>query len=316
MRSQEVIWTALPNGRKAGVFRLSVHVAPRLMTDEGLPDPRLQLFKDFMNWPANALKFEVKLGGGAPVAAKIVTAPQASNDLWTALFRADTFVRPHRFDALLGRKVRSYPVRHIRTFVKDLYKQLVTASATDHPDFSRLMAGPDGPRQRSFAELNFVDDQREGDRKKRLLDQLENEFPFLDQERKQRWGAIPFNPNEPAVKSFLQLERFHEAASAVFRLPRLGEKGAREGKLVKWLIAPGQAVDIDEPLGEVNTATGLVKIPSPWAGTVVALNAAPGAVIRVGNPLLAEPRAPAGAAVTMTRDFVKKHDAFNKKPTL
>ena len=149
MRSQEIIWTALPNGRKADTFRLSVHVAPRLITDEGLPAPRLQLFRDFMNWPANPIKFQVKIGGGTPIAAKIVTMPPAANDLWTAVFKADTFVRPHKFEPLLGRKVRSYPVRHIRTFIKDLYTQLVAASPTDHPDFSRLMSRGDGQGQRS-----------------------------------------------------------------------------------------------------------------------------------------------------------------------
>ncbi len=319
MRNQEVIWTALPNGRQAGVFRLSVHVAPRLMTDEGLPDPRLQLFKDFMNWPANALKFEVKLGGGAPVAAKIVTAPQASNDLWTAVFNANTFVRPHRFDALLGRKVRSYPVRHIRTFVRDLYTQLVAASPTDHPDFDRLMSGGDGPRQRSFAELNFVDESEEGDRKSELLQQLENQFPFRGEGEGrfgQRWGAIPFNPKDPPVKSFLQLEKFHQPPPAIFRVSGLGAEGVREGRLVRWLVARGEAVALDQLLGEVQTAKGPVKLLSPWAGTVRSVNKPVGSTIRVGDPLLAEPGAPVAPAVTMTRDFVKKLDAFNKKPTL
>jgi 2-oxoisovalerate dehydrogenase E2 component (dihydrolipoyl transacylase) len=70
-----------------------------------------------------------------------------------------------------------------------------------------------------------------------------------------------------------------------FRLPDLGE-GLEEAEVVQWLVAEGDAVELNQPLVEVNTAKALVEIPSPYSGVVVRLHAEPGAVVQVGAPLV------------------------------
>ncbi|MFI6579177.1 dihydrolipoamide acetyltransferase family protein [Nocardiopsis sp. NPDC050513] len=92
-----------------------------------------------------------------------------------------------------------------------------------------------------------------------------------------------------------------------FDLPDLGE-GLTEAEVVRWLVAVGDTVAIDQPVAEVETAKSIVEVPSPFAGTVDGLHGAEGAVLAVGTPLIsvddgeeAAPAAPdpvSGAAVT------------------
>src|SRR5918999_3825733 len=74
-------------------------------------------------------------------------------------------------------------------------------------------------------------------------------------------------------------------AERVFNLPDLGE-GLEDAEIVEWKVSPGDAVDFNQPLIEVNTAKALVEIPSPVAGRVTALHGEPGAVVVVGQPLV------------------------------
>lgn len=86
------------------------------------------------------------------------------------------------------------------------------------------------------------------------------------------------------------------SAAQVFDLPDLGE-GLTEAELVRWLVAVGEVVGIDQPVAEVETAKAMVEVPSPFAGTVLTLHGAEGATLPVGAPLLTvgEPGAePAG----------------------
>lgn len=71
----------------------------------------------------------------------------------------------------------------------------------------------------------------------------------------------------------------------VFRLPDLGE-GLTEAVLMRWLVAPGDAVRVDQPIAEVETAKSVVEIPSPFAGRVSALHGAEGQTLDVGAPLI------------------------------
>ena len=74
-------------------------------------------------------------------------------------------------------------------------------------------------------------------------------------------------------------------AERTFTVPDLGE-GLTEAQLVRWLVEPGAAVEVNAPLCEVETAKAVVVIPSPWAGTVRALHGRPGESIPVGAPLV------------------------------
>lgn len=70
-----------------------------------------------------------------------------------------------------------------------------------------------------------------------------------------------------------------------FLLPDLGED-LTEADLVRWLVAEGDTVAIDQPIVEVETAKSLVEVPCPWAGTVTTLHGAAGQTLEVGKPLI------------------------------
>jgi pyruvate dehydrogenase E2 component (dihydrolipoamide acetyltransferase) len=71
----------------------------------------------------------------------------------------------------------------------------------------------------------------------------------------------------------------------VFLLPDPGE-GLEEAEVVAWLVAEGDAVELNQPFVEVETAKATVEIPSPYEGTVSRLHAAEGETVRVGSPLV------------------------------
>ncbi|QBS38319.1 2-oxo acid dehydrogenase subunit E2 [Thermaerobacter sp. FW80] len=89
-----------------------------------------------------------------------------------------------------------------------------------------------------------------------------------------------------------------------FRLPDVGE-GIHEGEIVRWLVKPGDRIQEDQPLVEVQTDKATVEIPSPVAGVVRELRAKEGDVVPVGSVIVVidtEARAdePARAAAPAT----------------
>lgn len=70
-----------------------------------------------------------------------------------------------------------------------------------------------------------------------------------------------------------------------FRLPDLGE-GVVETEIVRWLVAPGDALSEDQPMVEVMTDKATVEIPSPATGTVASVCAAEGEVVTVGSVIV------------------------------
>ena len=72
---------------------------------------------------------------------------------------------------------------------------------------------------------------------------------------------------------------------ADFLLPDLGE-GLTEAEVVRWLVAVGDAVEVDQPVVEVETAKATVEVPVPYAGVVTALHGKVGEVLDVGKPLI------------------------------
>jgi len=71
-----------------------------------------------------------------------------------------------------------------------------------------------------------------------------------------------------------------------FPLPDLGE-GLTEGEIIKWLVAEGDLVELNQPIVEVETAKAAVEIPAKWAGRVVRIHHPEGATIEVGTPIIA-----------------------------
>jgi 2-oxoisovalerate dehydrogenase E2 component (dihydrolipoyl transacylase) len=103
-------------------------------------------------------------------------------------------------------------------------------------------------------------------------------------------------------------------ATRSVKLPDVGE-GVAEAELVGWQVQPGDIVREDQVLAEVMTDKATVEIPSPLAGTIVALGGEVGSMLAIGAELVrievpepgdrpapdtspATPPAPASAPVT------------------
>src|ERR1700749_3919214 len=78
-----------------------------------------------------------------------------------------------------------------------------------------------------------------------------------------------------------------------FLLPDIGE-GLTEAEIIKWDVAPGGTVAINQTLVEIETAKAAVELPSPYAGVVMALHVAPGDTVDVGRPIITIDTAPPG----------------------
>ncbi|QRG65374.1 dihydrolipoamide acetyltransferase family protein [Brevibacillus choshinensis] len=70
-----------------------------------------------------------------------------------------------------------------------------------------------------------------------------------------------------------------------FRLPELGE-GIHEGEIVKWHVQPGDSVEEDQVIMEVQNDKAVVEVPSPVKGKVLELKVTEGTVSVVGDPLI------------------------------
>ncbi|HEV7205933.1 MAG TPA: dihydrolipoamide acetyltransferase family protein [Jatrophihabitans sp.] len=70
-----------------------------------------------------------------------------------------------------------------------------------------------------------------------------------------------------------------------FKLPDLGE-GLTEGDILRWTVAVGDTVDVNDTIAEVETVKAAVELPSPFAGVVTGLHAEEGETVPVGTPII------------------------------
>ncbi|AGB22211.1 pyruvate/2-oxoglutarate dehydrogenase complex, dihydrolipoamide acyltransferase component [Mycobacterium sp. JS623] len=70
-----------------------------------------------------------------------------------------------------------------------------------------------------------------------------------------------------------------------FTLPDVGE-GLTEAEIVKWHVAVGDTVEVNDTLVEVETAKSLVDLPSPYAGVIAKLHAVEGETVAVGSVIV------------------------------
>jgi 2-oxoisovalerate dehydrogenase E2 component (dihydrolipoyl transacylase) len=80
----------------------------------------------------------------------------------------------------------------------------------------------------------------------------------------------------------------------IVKLPDVGE-GVAEAEIVEWHVEVGQSVLEDQVLAAVMTDKATVEIPSPVAGTVIALGGEVGSVLAVGAELVRLEVADAGS---------------------
>jgi 2-oxoisovalerate dehydrogenase E2 component (dihydrolipoyl transacylase) len=70
-----------------------------------------------------------------------------------------------------------------------------------------------------------------------------------------------------------------------FKMPDVGE-GLTEADVLKWTVAPGDVVVVNQIIVEIETAKAAVELPSPYAGVVSALHVAEGDTVLVGTPII------------------------------
>lgn len=73
---------------------------------------------------------------------------------------------------------------------------------------------------------------------------------------------------------------------AKFPLPDVGE-GLTEAEIVSWKVAPGQRVEVNQTICEIETAKSIVELPCPFEGVVEELLAKEGETVEVGKPIIA-----------------------------
>lgn len=91
-----------------------------------------------------------------------------------------------------------------------------------------------------------------------------------------------------------------------FPLPDVGE-GLTEAEIVAWHVAPGDTVDLNQTICEIETAKSIVELPSPFTGVVTELLAEPGQTVPVGADIMrvstgGAPPAGAGSEGAATTD--------------
>ncbi|MET0281293.1 MAG: dihydrolipoamide acetyltransferase family protein [Steroidobacteraceae bacterium] len=70
-----------------------------------------------------------------------------------------------------------------------------------------------------------------------------------------------------------------------FHLPDLGE-GLQEAEIVRWHVAVGDTVAVDQPMVAMETAKAVVEVPSPVAGVIAMLHGKPGDTVATGAALV------------------------------
>lgn len=155
MKKQTIVWTALPHrsfgANAAGTkLRLSALVAPRLWNDDPkVKKMKLGDFPDFLNWPQTLIgsTFGVSFNGGPPLPATVVTTPARREDVWQALFDAETTVVPFAFQNMTGVAIDSFPADTLHGAIRDIYVKAATDPAfgggRDLPPREVLATDPD-----------------------------------------------------------------------------------------------------------------------------------------------------------------------------
>ena len=94
---------------------------------------------------------------------------------------------------------------------------------------------------------------------------------------------IPEPTNEPQNTNF---DSSIPAGTSNFELPELGE-GIEEADVLKVLVAPGDAINEEDPIIEIETEKATVEVPAPHAGSISAVLVAAGDTIKVGQAIVA-----------------------------
>jgi hypothetical protein len=268
--SQTILWTALPNGvTSAGDGRLSVFVAPRLLTDD--PTTTMDAFPDFVDWPARVREasFAVTIDG---VAGPIATQPDPaawtpSSPHWTALFKPTSPVRAFRFVDRSDYKLVSYSVGSLLDQILDEYHRLGLRYPDDLPTYEQVSDPELGLRVPSLLAAA-------GDR---ALSALLSDPDAID-DRRARELARVLRFHQPGHTELVEpttpnLE-FHDVIAALGQFPVL----LRDLGLVIDLLLPG--------IGEL--PPGGIRVHPAWSPVTPTTSVTP--ITRWQVPFAAAPR--------------------------
>ena len=90
-----------------------------------------------------------------------------------------------------------------------------------------------------------------------------------------------------------------------FKLPDVGE-GLTEADIVAWHVKPGDQVEVNQIIVEIETAKAVVELPSPWDGTVARLLVEEGQTVDVGTPIIAVDVSGTGPAVAAENNSAER----------
>jgi 2-oxoisovalerate dehydrogenase E2 component (dihydrolipoyl transacylase) len=90
-----------------------------------------------------------------------------------------------------------------------------------------------------------------------------------------------------------------------FKLPDVGE-GLTEADIVAWHVKPGDQVEVNQIIVEIETAKAVVELPSPWDGTVARLLVEEGQTVDVGTPIIAVDVLGTGPAVATENNSAER----------
>lgn len=137
MPEHQIHWTALPRRADGTHVELDVFVSPRLGTDAQATEYSLDEFPELAIWTARVaageVSFEVAFEGEAAVPAAIVAQDPLDEDLWRHLFPVGSLVLPWSFRDHSTRPIRTFPVRWLLAYLRELYKHVGGPSGAKMP---------------------------------------------------------------------------------------------------------------------------------------------------------------------------------------
>lgn len=145
--SQEIIFTVLPNQKieVAGkpCLQLSIYVSIRLTAAK---DTTLNSFDDLLKWPEKILntKFQFRLQSGKVTEGELLKQ-KIDAELFKNVFHKDIRVKGFLQEDLSVKRINSFPLTHINTFLVKNY----------------LQTAIENPREKLTAD-NFIDEERFG----------------------------------------------------------------------------------------------------------------------------------------------------------
>lgn len=83
----------------------------------------------------------------------------------------------------------------------------------------------------------------------------------------------------------------------LFKLPDVGE-GLTEAEIVKWHVQPGDTVEVNQTIVEIETAKAIVELPCPFEGVVAELLVTEGQTVDVGVPIISVDAEGSGGVAT------------------